>query len=72
MRNKQGGKVIGSGCFGCVFKPALKCKDSNQRTDGISKMLLNKDAKDEWDEITKVKLIISKIPNNDKYFLIQQ
>jgi hypothetical protein len=70
MRDKQGGKVIGSGGFGCVFKPALKCKDSNQRTDGISKMLLNKDAKDEWDEITKVKVIISKIPNNDKYFLI--
>jgi hypothetical protein len=25
----KGGSAIGSGGFGCVFKPAIKCKESN-------------------------------------------
>lgn len=70
MRVKNGGQVIGAGGFGCVFKPALKCQGSNNRTTGISKMLSNKDAEQEWQEISNVKDIIVKIPNNDKYFLL--
>ena len=70
MRVKNGGQVIGAGGYGCVFKPALKCEGSNNRTTGISKMLSNKDAEVEWKEISNVKSIILKIPNNDKYFLL--
>ena len=70
MRIKKGGQVIGAGGFGCVFKPALKCEGSNNRTTGISKMLSNKDADEEWKEILNVKKIILKIANNDKYFLL--
>ena len=70
MRDKIGGQVIGAGGYGCVFKPALKCEGSNNRTTGISKMLSNKDADIEWKEISNVKNIILKIPNNDRYFLL--
>jgi len=70
MRVKNGGQVIGAGGYGCVFKPALKCEGSNNRTTGISKMLSNKDAEVEWKEISNVKSIILKIPNNHKYFLL--
>lgn len=70
MRVKNGGQVIGAGGYGCVFKPALKCEGSNNRTTGISKMLSNKDADTEWKEISNVKNIILKIPNNDRYFLL--
>ena len=30
-RRRVGGDVIGSGGFGCVFRPALKCKNKTQR-----------------------------------------
>ena len=70
MRDKYGGQVIGSGGYGCVFLPALKCKDSDTRTSGISKLLFNNDAKIEWKEISGVKKIIEKIPNNQNYFLL--
>lgn len=70
MRNKYGGQVIGAGGYGCVFKPALKCQESNIRTTGISKMLSNKDANVEWKEISNVKKIILKIQDNHKYFLL--
>jgi len=70
MRVKKGGQVIGAGGYGCVFKPALKCEGSNNRTTGISKMLSNKDADEEWKEILNVKKIILKIANNDRYFLL--
>ena len=31
MRQKNGGKVIASGGFGCVFRPALMCKGQTIR-----------------------------------------
>ena len=50
--NKQGGKVLASGGFGCVFKPALKCVGKNKRDkDKISKLMTNRHATDEYDEI---------------------
>ena len=36
----KGGKVIASGGFGCIFKPALKCKGKDERAkDGITKLM---------------------------------
>ena len=70
MRYKYGGQVIGSGGFGCVFSPAIKCNDSTTRSSGISKLLFNKDANVEWKEISNVKKIIEKIPNSQNYFLL--
>ena len=53
-----GGKVIGSGGFGCVFDPALKCEGSSKREPKkISKLMTNKHAIKEYEEInTEVKM----------------
>jgi hypothetical protein len=39
---KHGGKVIGSGGYGCVFRPALRCNGTRKRASKtISKLMLN-------------------------------
>ena len=66
-----GGKVLDSGGFGCVFKPALKCKNNNNRTIGnISKLMPSSDTDDEFYEISKYEPILKKIPNYRNYFII--
>ena len=37
-----GGAMIDSGGFGCIYKPALRCKNNNKRYDGISKLQIKK------------------------------
>lgn len=68
-RSKLGGAAIAAGGYGCVFKPALKCKGSASRTGGVTKVLLNRYAADEINEISNVKRIIQNIPNYNDYFL---
>jgi len=71
MVNKTGGKVIASGGFGCVFRPALKCKGHATRSKNkISKLMIKKYALKEYDDIKKYKFILEKIPNYPNYFLI--
>ena len=71
-RRKQGGKVIGSGGYGCVFRPALKCNGTRKRASKtISKLMLNKYVKREYMEITKFLPILQKIPNYKNYFIIE-
>lgn len=76
-RKTKGGKVIGSGGFGCIFKPALKCKTrkikkSNKIThsDGVTKLMTVKHTKKEYSEITKFNNILHKIPHYKNYFLL--
>ena len=67
----KGGKVIASGGFGCIFKPVLKCKSAIKReTDKISKLMVVKDAKEEYEDIMKFKPELEQIPNYENYFLI--
>jgi len=69
--NKHGGKVIGSGGFGCVFKPSIKCNNSTTTsTNYISKLMLKKNAKEEIEEMKQYMIILKLIPNYKKYFLI--
>lgn len=71
-RRKRGGKVIGSGGYGCVFRPALKCKGASRRlSKTISKLMLNKHVKHESSEIAKFLPILQKIPNYKDYFIIE-
>jgi len=71
-RRKHGGKVIGSGGYGCVFRPALKCNGTRKRASKtISKLMLNKYVKREYMEITKFLPILQKIPNYKNYFIIE-
>lgn len=70
----DGGKVLTSGGFGCLFKPALKCKNT-LNYDKISKKMVTKlmtarHAKDEYKHINAFKLILNKIPNYQNYFLV--
>lgn len=79
-KNKQGGKVIACGGYGCVFNPALKCKESNQSKEGkkrgkrdknkITKLMIHKYATREFEEINSIKKILDKIPNYEKYYLL--
>jgi serine/threonine protein kinase len=69
---QQGGKVIDSGGYGCVFKPSLKCKNKTRRSKGsISKLMLKKYAKEEYELISTIKKILEKIPNYERYFLLK-
>ena len=68
--NNKAGQVIAAGGYGCVFNPALKCKDEAIRSEGISKMMLTHSALEEYEEINNVKNKLKHIPNFDKYFLI--
>lgn len=69
-----GGKVIGSGGYGCIFKPSLKCKGkkSKKYKNKISKLLYSNDAESEWSELMNIKNIINKIDNYNNYFMIDE
>ena len=67
----KGGKIIASGGFGCIFKPALKCEDSDLReTNKISKLMTAKHANDEYNQIQKFNSVLNRIPNYENYFLV--
>jgi hypothetical protein len=69
--NTKGGKVIASGGFGCVFNPALKCKGSNKRESGkITKLMTEKHATSEYEEINGIKEKLDTIQNYQDYFLL--
>jgi serine/threonine protein kinase len=68
---KKGGKVIASGGFGCVFSPALKCEGSTKRQKNkITKLMIQKYANQEYNEINSIKNKLDSIPNYTDYFLI--
>jgi serine/threonine protein kinase len=69
--NNKGGEVIASGGFGCVFNPALKCEGSSERESGkISKLMTEKHATQEYEEISKIKSKLDTIKNYEDYFLV--
>ena len=71
MSNVVGGKAIASGGFGCVFVPALKCKGETKRKhDNVSKLMTERHANEEYEEIVAIKSKLNKIKNFENYFLI--
>jgi hypothetical protein len=71
LTKQNGGKVIASGGFGCIFDPALKCENTDVNTNNqISKLMTKKHATDEYKQIEKYKRILSVIPNYGNYFLL--
>lgn len=66
----NGGEVIGSGGYGCVFRPALKCRGKTRRKNNITKLMTKKHTLAEFNEATKYKNILKKIPNYKKYYLL--
>ena len=67
-----GGVPIAAGGYGCVFDPALKCKNSSDpyNPNFISKLMIRKNAEDEKREIMRFAPILSTIPNAEKYFIL--
>jgi len=71
MIKLNGGKAIASGGFGCIFKPAIKCKTRKNNTNaGITKLMKIKYAKTEYKEIQEFKNLLDDIPNYGDYFLL--
>lgn len=78
MFDKKGGNVLASGGFGCVFSPALKCKNTADENKSIpsdkkmiSKLMLKRHAVEEYEEITKIREKLKDIPNYQDYFLLE-
>jgi len=70
-KNILGGKVIASGGFGCVFSPALKCEGQRERSPNtISKLMTERHAIEEYEEIAKIKQKLDSIKNYKDYYLI--
>lgn len=67
----KGGKVLASGGFGCVFSPALKCAGSTHREkDKVSKLMTEKHAREEYEEINSIKAKLDSIKHYENYFLL--
>lgn len=65
---QSGGKIIGQGTYGCIFKPGFSCdggKDSSARY--ISKLQIKRDSKEGSNEVIFGD-IIQNIPNYARYF----
>jgi hypothetical protein len=69
--NSTGGKVLASGGFGCVFSPALKCeKEKKRQNRKISKLMTEKYAIEEYNEINLIRSKLNSIKNYENYFLL--
>lgn len=70
-KNNKGGKVIASGGYGCVFNPALKCEGAKKReSNKISKLMTERHATQEYEEINNIKSKLDSIPNYEEYFML--
>ena len=70
-KNNTGGRVLASGGFGCVFTPALKCKNETHREKNkVSKLMTERHAREEYKEISLFKSKLDSIKNYRDYFLI--
>jgi tRNA A-37 threonylcarbamoyl transferase component Bud32 len=69
----DGGAAFTKGGFGCLFKPALKCKNSelNSPPNYVSKLIESKNGKREYMYIYSIKKKLQHLPENiKKYFLL--
>jgi hypothetical protein len=69
---QDGGKIIASGGFGCIFKPALLCENGskNREANKISKLMTIKHATEEYKQIQTFKKVLHVIPNYQNYYLL--
>tara|TARA_B110000114_G_scaffold165320_1_gene185571 strand:- start:1096 stop:2445 length:1350 start_codon:yes stop_codon:yes gene_type:complete len=67
----QGGAVIASGGFGCVFVPPLKCNGQHRIPNNVSKLMNKTDALQEYREIQVIRSKLQKIPKFSNYFMLE-
>ena len=68
--NKKTEKVIAFGSSGCVFYPALKCDGKKTSPNIVSKLMRNREANKEYENIMHIRSKVSEIPNYEDYFLL--
>ena len=72
--NEDAGAAIAAGGFGCVFRPPIHCTSYGPSVpydeDGVSKLMLERHAKVEMAEIRRVLPYVKKIPNAERYFIL--
>ena len=73
-RKRRGGAAIAAGGFGCVFRPALRCKAGTHeaslyRRADVSKLMRKHDAEEEMREVARVVPVLRLIPNAARYFM---
>lgn len=66
----EGGEAFARGGFGCLFRPALKCKTSETPPNYVSKLSLKKDAEREYDYISSIKKRLENLPKDVKEYLL--
>ena len=66
----NGGEMIDSGGFGCVFRPPLRCANKTRKHDGISKLQIKKNALNEYNTIKSIQKVLKKVPNYKDYYII--
>ena len=56
--NQYGGKLVGQGTYGCVFRPMIPCKGSDERRKGyVSKVMTKEEARLEYKESKEINKI---------------
>jgi len=70
VKHNIGGSALASGGFGCVFSPSLKCENKKRDKNKISKLMIEKYAYKEYDEIKIIQSKLKTIKNYQDYFLI--
>jgi serine/threonine protein kinase len=70
-KKQKAGKPFASGGYGCVFSPALECKNKREVKKGkVSKLMMKEDGEEEYKELVRFKPILQTIPHYQDYFLI--
>lgn len=65
-----GGKAIGAGSYGCVFRPPLACRYSDRKTGQISKLMTRHEANKEMARMSKVREMVPKGSKIAKHILL--
>jgi len=66
----DGGKIIASGSYGCVFYPTLKCYEKqNTKNNEVSKLMERRHAIKEFYISNSIKNIVQRIPRYKNYFI---
>jgi len=69
--NKKTENVLAFGSSGCVFYPALKCIGRKVSQNIISKLMRNREANKEYENIMHIRSKVSEIPDYEDYFLLE-
>jgi len=70
LQQYDGGAPFTRGGYGCLFKPAIQCEDSETPKNYVSKLLENKNAVREYEYISRIKQKLQNIPADIKKYLL--